>query len=380
MTFPVIESQQGLAEFAEALRAGSGPIAIDAERASGFRYGQRAYLIQIHREGSGLGLIDPIAVPDLANLADAIASDEWILHAATQDLPCLRELDLHPTRLFDTELAGRLLGFERVNLAALVEQELSITLRKGHGATDWSKRPLSAAQLEYAALDVAHLIALRERMHHALVDAGKWHIAEQEFEALVQFQPKPVQAEPWRRLSGLHELKQPEQLALARALWVARDERARSLDVAPGRVLADRQIIAVSRQQPADQAALVQIIGNADPWWWEAMERGRAAHELPQRRPADPQSSPPRQWARKYPAAFARWEAARAAIVAAAADLGMPVENLLAPALVRMVAWDPPDDMAAALAAGGARPWQIEVAAPILAQACHSPAVQGTDE
>jgi ribonuclease D len=380
MTFPVIESAQGLAVFVNALRAGSGPIAIDAERASGFRYGQRAYLIQVHREGSGLGLIDPIAVPDLADLADAIAPHEWILHAATQDLPCLHELDLHPRRLFDTELAGRLLGFERVNLAALVEQELSITLRKGHGATDWSKRPLSPAQLEYAALDVAHLIALRERMHQALVDAGKWLIAEQEFEALLQFQPKPAQAEPWRRLSGLHELKQPEQLALARELWIARDERARVLDLAPGRVLADRHIITLSRERPADQATMAAIIGADDPWWWEALERGRATHDLPQRRPADPQLAPPRQWARKYPAAFARWESARAAILDAAADLGMPVENLLAPALVRMIAWDPPDDIASALDDAGARRWQIEVAAPILAQACHSAAAQVTDE
>lgn len=380
MTFPLIESQRGLAAFTDALRAGSGPIAIDAERASGFRYGQRAYLIQVHREGSGIGLIDPIAVPDLADLADAIASHEWILHAATQDLPCLRELDLHPTRLFDTELAGRLLGYERVNLAALVEQELAITLRKGQGATDWSKRPLSPAQLEYAALDVAHLVALRQRMHQALVDAGKWHIAEQEFQALVEFQPKPAPEEPWRRLSGLHELKRPEQLALARELWLARDVRARDLDMAPGRVLADRHIIALSREGPADAAAMAQLIGTNDPWWWQAFERGRARDDLPQRRSADPQAAPPRQWARKYPDAFARWEAARAAVVAAATDLGMPVENLLAPALVRMVAWDPPDDIRSALAAAGARPWQIDVTAPILAQACHSPAVQVTDE
>ena len=88
----VVDSFAGLQETAAALAAGRGPIAIDAERASGHRYDQRAFLVQLRREGSGTHLIDPPAISDTTPLATALSSDEWILHAATQDLPCLREL------------------------------------------------------------------------------------------------------------------------------------------------------------------------------------------------------------------------------------------------------------------------------------------------
>lgn len=133
---PLVDTPRGLTAALDALAAGTGPIAIDAERASGFRYGQRAYLIQLHRVDGGTWLIDPIALPDLHRLAEFVAPLEWILHAATQDLPCLAEVGLRPTRLFDTELAGRLLGRDRVGLGPLVAAELGWHLAKGHGAAD----------------------------------------------------------------------------------------------------------------------------------------------------------------------------------------------------------------------------------------------------
>ena len=138
----VVVDERGVVRAARFLADGTGPVAIDAERASGYRYGQRAYLIQIRREGSGTWLVDPIACPDLAPIAEVITGVEWILHAANQDLPCLAEVGLHPTRLFDTELAGRLIGLPRVGLAAVVEHYLGLTLAKEHSAVDWSTRPL----------------------------------------------------------------------------------------------------------------------------------------------------------------------------------------------------------------------------------------------
>ena len=103
---------------------------MDAERASGFRYSNRAYLIQIRRDGAGTVLIDPVShggdsVTVLQPVAEALNADEWILHAADQDLPCLAEVGMRPPALYDTELAGRLAGFDRVNLAAMV-QRLSV--------------------------------------------------------------------------------------------------------------------------------------------------------------------------------------------------------------------------------------------------------------
>ena len=110
----VIDTDEALTAYCAAIAGGTGPVAIDAERASGYRYSNRAYLIQVKRTGSGIGLIDPIPFASLAPLQEAIGDAEWILHAATQDLPCLNEVGLHPSALFDTELAGRLLDYPRV--------------------------------------------------------------------------------------------------------------------------------------------------------------------------------------------------------------------------------------------------------------------------
>ncbi|MCU1618909.1 MAG: 3-5 exonuclease, partial [Modestobacter sp.] len=131
---PAIETSTALVAYADALAAGSGPVAVDAERASGYRYGQSAYLVQIRRDGAGTGLIDPVPLPDLSAVQAAIGDAEWVLHAANQDLPCLAELGLVPTRLFDTELAARLAGLPRVGLGAVVESLLGLSLQKGHSA------------------------------------------------------------------------------------------------------------------------------------------------------------------------------------------------------------------------------------------------------
>src|SRR5690606_33136405 len=86
---PVVADEEELARVAAACAAGSGPVAVDAERASGYRYGQRAYLVQLRRAGAGSALVDPVACPDLAALREAVADAETVLHAAHQDLPCL---------------------------------------------------------------------------------------------------------------------------------------------------------------------------------------------------------------------------------------------------------------------------------------------------
>ncbi len=202
-----------------AFAAGTGPVAIDAERASGYRYSARAYLVQLRREGSGTALVDPIAFDDLADLQAALGDTEWILHAATQDLPCLAEIGLRPTTLFDTELAGRLLGYPRVGLATLVETVVGRSLRKEHSAVDWSTRPLPVPWLEYAALDVEALVELREALGRELEETGKAEWARQEFEHLVTAAPSGPRQEPWRRTSGMHRARGRRALAAVRELW-----------------------------------------------------------------------------------------------------------------------------------------------------------------
>ena len=378
----VIDDVEGLRAAAELLAAGSGPVAVDVERASGFRYSQRAYLVQVFRRGAGGFLFDPPAIGDFTALQAAIGDVEWVLHAASQDLPSLREIDLLPPSIFDTELASRLLGRERVGLGAVVEETLGITLAKAHSASDWSTRPLPQAWLEYAALDVEHLIDVRDVLAADLVEQGKVAFAAEEFEAVRTRVPKPAPADPWRRLSGLHTVRGRRALAVARALWISREEFARAEDVAPGRLVPDRALVAAVLADPAtkqDLARVKEFNGRASRTqldrWWAAFEEGRAATDLPPERGTGGDSlPPPRAWADRNPAADKRLKAARPVVEAHAEQLAMPTENLLTPELLRRVAWNPPEPVTAdgvgqALADLGARPWQIAQTAQMIADA-----------
>ncbi len=362
------------------LAAGTGPVAVDVERASGFRYSQRAYLVQVFRRDAGVFLFDPPAIGDFAPLQDAIGDLEWVLHAASQDLPSLRELHLEPRTIFDTELASRLLGHERVGLGAVVEDTLGITLKKEHSAADWSTRPLPDSWLEYAALDVLHLIDVRDALVLELEEQGKTEIAAEEFAATLTRAPKPPREDPWRRLSGLHQVRGARNLAVARSLWQAREAYAQDQDVSPGRLVPDRSLVAAVMANPPSKQALAgvkEFQGRASRTqldrWWQAIVEGRATEDLPRERVPSDSLPPPRAWADRNPEADARLKAARPVVEATAEELGMPTENLLTPEYLRRVAWElpgeTPEEIGAALAALGARPWQIEQTAQKIAAA-----------
>lgn len=385
----LITSDSALAEYAVALAGGDGPLALDAERASGYRYSQRAYLIQLRREGAGTALIDPTMVTSMAPIQQATEGVEWILHAATQDLPCLAEVGLRPTALFDTELAGRLLGRERVGLSWLVESELGEHLEKGHGSADWSLRPLSAEQLRYAALDVEWLVELRAVLHRELEAAGKLRWAMEEFTALLDFTPRDRGEEPWRRTSGIHRIRKPRALAVVRGLWLARDEVAARTDIAPGRVLPDAAIVAAATNLPTSIEELIAIKEfsgkgqqRRSPTWWAAIESARALPDIDLPEVASPSEGPPppRTWPDRNPEAAARLHQARALLTEISERLSVPLENLISPDLVRRVCWDPPaaDQVAVQeiLTRAGARPWQVELAAPVLVAALAEPALE----
>lgn len=383
----IVDSPAGLAEVIEAFASGHGPVAVDAERASGYRYGQHTYLVQMRRRGSGTAVIDPIALPDLSELSAALSGTEWVFHAASQDLPGLREQGLHPDAVFDTELAARLLGMERVGLAAVVADVLGVGLAKEHSAVDWSTRPVPREWIRYAALDVELLIEVRDVLAERLRVAGKDEWARQEFEAVRTAAAPAARLEPWRRTSGLHAVRTARGMAVVRALWEARDADARSRDIAPGRVLPDAALVAAGIALPAtasDLAALKPFAGRATrrraPLWFAAVERGLAVpeSELPSARtPRSDGPPPPRSWADRDPAAAKRLATAREAVRTIAESWSVPVENLLQPDLLRRLCWAPPesrdpDAVAAYLTAAGARPWQVELTAAPLAHALAS--------
>jgi ribonuclease D len=384
-----------IARAADTLARGTGPFAVDAERASGFRYSNRAYLIQIRRAGAGTVLIDPVnhggsPIDTLHPLAQVLNQDEWILHAADQDLPCLAEVGLQPPRLYDTELAGRLAGFDRVNLAAMVQRLLGLGLAKGHGAADWSKRPLPADWLNYAALDVEVLIELRAAVDEALTEQGKTAWAAEEFEHLRGMESTPTRRDRWRRTSGLHKVRTVQGLAAVREMWTVRDRIARDRDIAPGRILPDAAIVAAALADPqtVDELIALPVFGGprqrrSARVWLDALAAARITGDPPDITEPLSGPPPPPRWAKRKPEAAARLDAAKASLSGLSQRVSVPTENLVSPDLVRRLCWDWTDTAEVATAVdiflrdNGARPWQRTLTVPVLTQALTPPPADG---
>ncbi len=380
---PLVDSAEALGDAVERLAGGHGPVAVDTERAGGHRYSQRAYLVQAFRRGSGIVLIDPIACPDLSEVSAVLADEEWVLHAASQDLPALRGVGMSPDRLFDTELAGRLLNRPRVGLGTLVEEYLGYGLEKAHSAADWSRRPLPEEWLRYAALDVDLLVDLRDLIDADLRAAGKRDWAEQEFTATLHAPAPAPRVDPWRRTSGMHRVRSPRAMAVVRELWTERDRLAADRDLTPTRVLRDTAIVEAALAMPGSQeemAALPSFKGRRPRGsigrWYGAIARAAALPKESLPPPAARYDGPPpaRSWADRDPAAAARLTAARAGLATVAEACDVPVENLLLPETLRRIMWQPPEpadepDVRAAMTALGARAWQVEKCAGALANA-----------
>jgi ribonuclease D len=389
----IIDTEESFREAIEHLGKGSGPFAVDAERASGFRYSARAYLIQIKRTDGGLHLIDPIPFGPghqlFAQLNELLNTDEVILHASTQDLPCLRELGINPARLFDTELAGRIAGLPRVGLGPLLESIMGVLLAKEHSAADWSARPLPKEWLTYAALDVELLVELRNHMYKILEDAKKLPWALEEFASILNAPPAPPRVDPWRRTSGMHKIKRRDQLAVIKSLWTARDEVASLNDIAAGKLLNDSAIVELAIAVPTTKKEFekcLRPLGLRARWmenlqlWLDSIEAAVALPEdqWPTMRTNADTLPPIKLWRDKFPEKFAPLSHARAAIELIAQENQIPVENLMTPEHVRRVCWKPPigatttlsvAEVETALTELGARQWQIELVAPALAAA-----------
>ncbi len=360
-----------------ALEANEKALAIDTERASGFRYSQRAFLLQIGLVTREIYLLDPPALDDSIpgwqeKVAFEINDKPWLLHAATQDLPCLIELGLSSPSIIDTELAARIAGFSRVGLGSLVEELLEFELAKEHSASDWSLRPLSDSLLSYAALDVDVLHELWDAIRASLEEQNKLEWVQQEFEALLSFRPKPVPDEPWRNLPGLSRIKDEDKIKAAAALWLARDEIAVENDLAPGRLFPDRSIMAAVDKLPRSKNELAQnklFQGRASRnklnIWWEAIAASSSITLKPV--VGNPDAIPNhKSWQKRFPEAHLRLSETRPLMIALAEGLKLPVENLLTPEYLRRVCFAPQSDIATQLASLGARQWQIDLSLPVI--------------
>ena len=379
LPYKVVDNNDELQRMVEALQANTSRIGIDAERASGFRYGQKAYLIQVAVEGEQIFLMDPTARFDaelFKKAKDIISSSEWIIHAASQDIPCLAELGIAPTKLVDTELAGRLLNYPKVSLGVLCEELLSISLAKEHSAVDWSQRPLPKDWLNYAALDVDVLFDLWKALEQQLITNSKLDIALSEFSFAAKPITKEVKSDRWRGTTGIHEIKDQKHLTAVKHLWESREALAQEKDVAPGRLVPDSSIIALVKAAPASRAELADLrtfSGRASRTyldrWWEAYQTGINSSELVELRKSNTGIPSHRSWPAKFPDANRRFLWAKKYLQSVSEQIGLPVENLLSPGMLKEVCFSPGVDLKNQLAALGARSWQIEAVHAVLVEA-----------
>ncbi|MCI7304984.1 MULTISPECIES: HRDC domain-containing protein [Trueperella] len=359
------------------LAAGTGPFGVDTERANEMHYSSRAYLIQIRREGTGTVLIDPLGIEDrMAGLAE-VMRQEWILHAAHQDLVCLAELGLRPTKVFDTEIAALILGYDKVSLQAVCERALGWTLAKEYSRSDWAQRPLPLPMLTYAALDVELLGELREVMTGELKEAGRYEWFLEECEEVRLRKPPPPRQQPWRRSSRQAGIRDQRALAMLRELWSARDELARRRDLAPHKVIPNNVLAQLAKRKPRSRADVANSSllrtgsrrRDVDTWWraidiaWHLDERALPERRFTEHRDPFP---PTNEWEHKRPEAAHRWAILRPTVLEIADELAIRQEVVLKPRTQKIAAWNGWDSLPqleAILAGDGARPWQIELTA-----------------
>ncbi len=390
LEYHLVETDEGLAAALKVITESQEPLAIDAERASGFRYGQRAYLLQVGVSGKAIFLIDPVAEYSAGlwtELKVVLSTKPWIIHAASQDIPCLAELGITPKEILDTELGSRILGLPRVSLGTITEHYLSLKLAKEHSAVDWSERPLRQEWLEYAALDVDVLHELWSCVEADLIANSKMEIAKEEFHFLTIPQSKPPKIDRWRSLTGLHEIKDARSLTIAKHMWEAREKLAMDRDYAPGRLIPDAAIVAAVKALPKSKSELSSLrsfTGKASrtflDTWWDAYTSGTTTKDLVELRVKATGIPNHRNWPQKFPEANSRLIAVKAVIADLSAAMSIPPENILSPEIARAICFEPPQVLSAEtigefLRSKNARNWQIQTVADLFVEALATKAV-----
>ena len=373
---------------ADQLTQGTGWCAVDTERASGFRYHNRVCLLQIRRTGAGTMLIDVESDPQATTnfIGRVLADTGWVVHAASTDLPYLEQLRLRPPQLFDTELAGRFLGFHRVNLAAMVEHYLGVRLRKNHGGEDWSRRPIPSEWLDYAALDVEYLLPLADAMRSELTQQhpkDEWVAEECDYLTRVYrgYSPTP---KSWEDLKGVHGLRTSKQLQVARWLWRVREKLARASDTAVSRLLPDKALVALATELPTTVPKVMRTPGypprlrRKARYWANQVDKAlrTAQDRWPEPFPIPTyRDTPPSRytWSRYYPESFPKLTMVREELARVAAQVEIPVENMIQSSDTNEIVWrsqelkEVTDDteLLELLQRLQIRPWQQKLCLPI---------------
>lgn len=240
-------------------------VAVDTESNSLYVYKERVCLLQFSTPTQDY-LVDPLALDDLSSLAPVFASPQIlkIFHAAEYDLVCLRrDYGFQFANLFDTMEAARILGWKQFGLGSILEAEFGVKMDKKYQRANWGERPLNPQLMNYARLDTRYLIPLRERLEAALHTAGRWELAQEDFQRAClppAAAPAPNDELMFYRISGVHDLA-PREVAVLQALCLYRDEMAQILDRPWFKVIGDSTLVTIAQIQPRSIIDLRQVEG-----------------------------------------------------------------------------------------------------------------------
>jgi ribonuclease D len=283
---------------------------------------------------AGVALVDPLAV-DVAALAPVLEGPGlFVAHACEQDLEVLdRACGAAPAHIFDTQVAAGFLGYGSASLGALTERFVGLRLAKADRLTDWSRRPLSAGQLSYAASDVAHLLDMASIIEGQLSEMGRLGWAQEECQALLERPRGPGEPErAWWKLRDSRQLRGAAR-GVAQELAAWRERQARAQDLPVRMVLADLAVQAIAHGQPTSMEALREtrgldgrhLRGGAGEEILAAVRRGKAlpteALHLPTTEEVNKELRPAVALAAAWVAQLARDERIEAALLATRNDL-----------------------------------------------------------
>lgn len=346
MDAPVwVDRPQALEKMAEALSQ-QPAISVDTESNSLFAYHEQVCLIQFSTAHTDY-LVDPLALADLSVLAPIFANPdiEKVFHAAEYDLICMkRDFGYVFNNLFDTMLAARILGKLALGLGSMLEAEFGIQVDKRLQRANWAKRPLTSSMMAYARMDTHYLIALRDIMKPQLIDSGRLQLAEEDFRRMTRVQAGTHEngANGCWRIAGAQDLT-PRQAAVLQQLCSFRDDRARTFDMPPFRILSNQTLLSLAQNMPRRRAELNNVFGLSPKLidrfgagLLDAVERGVVgppAYRPVSQRPSD--------------AVLGRLESLRNWRKITARELGVESDVILPREMVEMIAEDNPRSLEA---------------------------------
>ncbi len=357
--------------------AAAPEVSLDTEGDSLHHYPERLALVQLATP-NGVWLIDPLALPDLSPLATIFAAPVpvVVVHAGDNDLAHLKRRYSFAFRsIFDTSIAARFLGGTALGLDTLLETWLGVTLPPSRQRDDWSMRPLTGPQVEYAAADVRHLFALRERLTTELRARDRLHWVEEECAALAaQIMPeRVVDPDAYLGVKGARELSQ-RGLATLRELWTLRESLARATDRPPFKILSEEILLAIARAAPRDTASLAtlpgvtpRVLGRWGPALAGAVERALALSD------ADLPQWPHRPRPRIPGAVSRRVDVLRKWRAGAAQRFGLDPGVLLSNRVIGQIAEAAPRTVEQLAAVEGVRRWRADAFGAEIIAALGSP-------